>query len=222
MAIAVALIMILTMGVGACMGNRNTNEPGNTGIVNEPDSPENIGEPDGGAEMSPKERRGLNDRMMEYINGRYDDTFTFYRITNEGSVSREIRVRSERFPDELVTVRYGTYETKGPAVGSNTIPADATFDEYVTYRASKISFSAVVAPGFDISNKEAIEQKVTEAFRARRMVVLSARVYFAQETETYEALDKNTFWLYEGKKSDPDQKLDIFGLSVDSAELEWR
>ena len=52
----------------------------------------------------------LEEQMIEYINGRYEDTFAYYQHANGnyGNSQRAILVTSEKYPDAYVTVVYGT------------------------------------------------------------------------------------------------------------------
>jgi len=80
--ITFVLATTITMGVSGCMWKKTQNNN--------------------------KNKLTINERMMKYINERYDDTFTFLQIyENHPSYrKREILVTTEKYPGEYIHVQY--------------------------------------------------------------------------------------------------------------------
>jgi hypothetical protein len=80
-------------------------------------------------------RVSLDDRMMEYINGRYDDGFTYdgpQPNTTNTATTRRILVVTERFPDEYITVFYNKSDDGEEVFNDNYL--------YFVYREQTIEF----------------------------------------------------------------------------------
>jgi hypothetical protein len=202
----------------------------------------------------------MDRRMMEYINGRYDDTFTFIErknFTNSTATSRQILVRSERFPDEYITVRIGTrdgveflsddylyfvyreqttafleelladvfehdfklfYEDT-PSAGVRVLPADATFEEYISNEASSIGFVAVIAPGYDL-DRDALPVKMSKAFASHNMMVSGLALRFSNDIEAYKSLTSETLMSYLHSYRGPILWMSMVGR--ENASIRWR
>ena len=121
---------------------------------------------------------------------------------------------------EAIAYDFKVFFDGPPAVDTRTIPADATFDEYIADSASRVGFTAVVSPGYDIGVPGSLEEKLIGAFRQRRMVITNAIIRFCRDEGTYRMLDRSILTAFE--TSDTEPRLRIYGISAEDAELVWR
>jgi hypothetical protein len=166
-------------------------------------------------------------------------------------------VRSERFPDEYITVRivlrdeddffdddylYFVYREqttafleellaevfehdfiffygRTPAVGGFALPADVTFEEYISNQASSIGFVAVMAPGYDL-DRDALPVKMSKAFASHNMYLRGLALYFSDDIEAYGSLTKETSSYF--LSSHRGQILWMRMVGRENASIEWR
>jgi hypothetical protein len=237
---AAIIILIIMIGVCGCMKN-NTNQGG-------------------GAKVS---ELSVREQVMEYINSRYDDHFTFYGREPGMYRMNDIKIlgESEKYPGEYITVLYskssedGTvflndnylyfkyreqtieflegvlreffnydlkffYDMVSAGVNLLELPADATFEEYISNKASRLRFTAVIAPGYDTGDGVALTQRLKEVFAAYNTVILGASVLFCDDPETYSSLDSRNISIYRAKYKGT--AISIARLNTGADRYEWR
>jgi len=182
-------------------------------------------------------RKSLNDRMVAYMNERYDDTFTFEILLNIGRETRKISVLSKKFPEDKIRVLYWKtdegeffnddyhhflfkqqtitklnevlteafehdfkmFYNSNIYVGIITMPADITFKEYIANKSSQINFNAVLAPGYDFSDQDAVVNKLRNTLTSHNIKILSASIIFSDDEDEYESLDRSKYSWYSAR-----------------------
>jgi hypothetical protein len=117
-----------------------------------------------------------------------------------------------------------------PGVGSGKVlPADTAFEDYIASRISTIMFEAVLAPGYDIGDRDVLVEKLRDAFISRNVFIYNGALRFCDDPDTYEALDEHTLSHFMGTYNrdamtadEMKPMLHMRRIGEDSEFIEWR
>jgi hypothetical protein len=81
------------------------------------------------------------------------------------------------------------YDNNAPYVGTDLLPADILFDDYMSNSASRLRFRAVVAPGYDASNQDTVTKRFKTVIDLLNIAIANSVVHFCIDIEVYESLN---------------------------------
>jgi len=159
----------------------------------------------------------------EYINVGYTN-MNGQEIFNDNYMYFVYREQTTNFLHELLrsalNVDFKLYYGEAPYVGLKKLPDNATFHEYISSEASRLSFAAILAPGFDTGDKINIIKNLRAAFASHNMIIEVAVLFFCREADIYETLtDKN---LVSYMISHKESTLNMHWVGTADEKLTWK
>jgi hypothetical protein len=119
------------------------------------------------------------------------------------------------------------YSTHGVS-SDMVLSADTTFEDYIASRVSTIIFRAVLAPGYDIGDRDVLVEKLRDAFISRNVIIYKGVLRFCDDPDTYEALNEHTLthflWTYNQDVMMADEMqpvLELRRIGEDNEMIEW-